>query len=167
MNGLRFPEDFDRIDKVKPGDKLLIHDTSDGIDKYATPGQFNKSLNELETHYQDAIDAAKLSTEGAKAALESKEDAEDARDESVKKAEEAKVSEENAKKYAKDAEDTSQIAILHEEALPGVLAALYTNVEALKQHITEAERNALEAEIFANILLRLKAIEKVLNIKVI
>ena len=55
--GKKFPEEFDRIDKVKGSDRLLINDSGDGLNKYATPGQFNESLNELETHYQDAVDA--------------------------------------------------------------------------------------------------------------
>lgn len=54
----RFPEDFERIDKVKSSDKLLINDSADGVDKYATPAQFNASLAELEEHYDDAATAA-------------------------------------------------------------------------------------------------------------
>lgn len=70
--GKRFPEEFDRIDKVKSNDKLLINDSEDGLDKFATPAQFNASLEELETHYDDAV-AAK---EAAEAAQKAAEDAE-------------------------------------------------------------------------------------------
>lgn len=55
--GKKFPEEFDRIDKVKGSDKLLVNDSADGLNKYATPGQFNESLAELETHYNDAVAA--------------------------------------------------------------------------------------------------------------
>lgn len=53
--GKKFPEEFKRIDKVKSNDKILIHDSSDGVDKYATPGQFNESLNELMTAIEDEL----------------------------------------------------------------------------------------------------------------
>jgi hypothetical protein len=51
----KFASDFDRIDRVKADDKILIHDSSDGIVKYATPGQFNESLNELMTDIEDEL----------------------------------------------------------------------------------------------------------------
>ena len=72
MSGIRFPEELDRIDKVKSNDKLLIHDSSDGIDKFATPSQFNASLQELETHYDDAV-AAKEAAEAAQKSAEAAE----------------------------------------------------------------------------------------------
>lgn len=70
--GKRFPEEFQRIDKVKSNDKLLIHDSEDGIDKYATPSQFNASLDELSVHYEDAI-AAKEEAVAAQRAAETAE----------------------------------------------------------------------------------------------
>lgn len=70
--GKRFPEEFQRIDKVKSNDKLLIHDSEDGIDKYATPSQFNASLDELSVHYEDAI-AAKEAAVAAQRAAEAAE----------------------------------------------------------------------------------------------
>lgn len=66
--GKRFPEEFQRIDKVKSNDKLLIHDSEDGIDKYATPSQFNASLDELSVHYEDAIAAKEAAVAAQKAA---------------------------------------------------------------------------------------------------
>lgn len=66
--GKRFPEEFQRIDKVKSNDKLLIHDSEDGIDKYATPSQFNASLDELSVHYEDAIAAKEAAVVAQKAA---------------------------------------------------------------------------------------------------
>ena len=42
--GKRFATDFERIDAVKPDDKILIHDSADGIVKYATPSQFTSGL---------------------------------------------------------------------------------------------------------------------------
>lgn len=68
MAGKRFPEDFDRIDKVKSSDKLLINDSKDGIDKYATPSQFNAALQELETHYEDAAQAKEVAQAAASTA---------------------------------------------------------------------------------------------------
>lgn len=46
MAGKRFPEDFDRIDKIKTTDKLLINDSKDGVDKYVTASQFYALLQE-------------------------------------------------------------------------------------------------------------------------
>ena len=42
--GKRFATDFERIDAVKPDDKILIHDSADGIVKYATPSQLTSGL---------------------------------------------------------------------------------------------------------------------------
>lgn len=66
--GKAFPEEFNRIDKVKSGDKIMINDSEDGVNKYATPGQFNASLKELETHYEDAVKAKEDAQTAATAA---------------------------------------------------------------------------------------------------
>lgn len=113
--GKRFPEEFQRIDKVKSNDKLLIHDSEDGIDKYATPSQFNASLNELSVHYEDAIaakeaavaaqKAAETAESGAKTAVaEATKDAVDAATaQAVKAQESAGKSESSAGKSASSA----------------------------------------------------------------
>ena len=43
--GKRFATDFGRIDAVKPDDKILIHDSADGIVKYATPSQLTAGVS--------------------------------------------------------------------------------------------------------------------------
>lgn len=113
--GKRFPEEFQRIDKVKSNDKLLIHDSEDGIDKYATPSQFNASLDELSVHYEDAIaakeaavaaqNAAETAESGAKTAVaEATKDAVDAATaQAVKAQESAGKSESSAGKSASSA----------------------------------------------------------------
>lgn len=113
--GKRFPEEFQRIDKVKSNDKLLIHDSEDGIDKYATPSQFNASLDELSVHYEDAIaakeaavaaqKAAETAESGAKTAVaEATKDAVDAATaQAVKAQESAGKSESSAGKSASSA----------------------------------------------------------------
>lgn len=44
--GKRFAEDFDRIDAVKPNDRILIQDSGDGNVKYANPSQFGGSTGD-------------------------------------------------------------------------------------------------------------------------
>lgn len=73
--GKAFPEEFGRIDKVKSGDKIMINDSEDGVNKYATPSQFNASLEELELHYSDALKAKEKAEEAASAAEESETNA--------------------------------------------------------------------------------------------
>ena len=86
--GKAFPEEFNRIDKVKSGDKIMINDSEDGVNKYATPGQFNASLKELETHYEDAVkakeDAQTAATEAAESATEAENSAEAAEESETK-----------------------------------------------------------------------------------
>ena len=113
--GKRFPEEFQRIDKVKSNDKLLIHDSEDGIDKYATPSQFNASLDELSVHYEDAIaakeaavvaqKAAETAESGAKTAVaEATKDAVDAATaQAVKAQASARASESSAEESASSA----------------------------------------------------------------
>lgn len=42
MKGRRFAEDFDRIDTVKPDDRILVQDSGDGLVKFANPSQLPK-----------------------------------------------------------------------------------------------------------------------------
>lgn len=44
--GKRFADDFDRIDAVKPNDRILIQDSGDGNVKYANPSQFGGSTGD-------------------------------------------------------------------------------------------------------------------------
>lgn len=44
--GKRFARDFDRIDAVKPDDRILIQDSGDGNVKYANPSQFGGSTGD-------------------------------------------------------------------------------------------------------------------------
>lgn len=50
----KFGSDFEQIDEVKSADKILIEDASDGVVKYAKPGQINKAI---ETIVEDLGDA--------------------------------------------------------------------------------------------------------------
>lgn len=45
--GKRFADDFDRIDVVKPNDRILIQDSLDGIVKFANPSQLGGSGGEV------------------------------------------------------------------------------------------------------------------------
>ena len=57
MAGKRFPEDFDRIDKIKTTDKMLIYDSKDGVDKYVTASQFYALLQEqFKTGIEETIE---------------------------------------------------------------------------------------------------------------
>lgn len=44
--GKRFADDFDRIDAVKPNDRILIQDSDDGNVKFANPSQFGGSTGD-------------------------------------------------------------------------------------------------------------------------
>ena len=106
--GKAFPEEFDRIDKVKSGDKIMINDSEDGVNKYATPSQFNASLDELELHYSDALKAKEKAEEAASAAEESETNAASSASAAKESATQSKTYSESIKASADDIADCKQ-----------------------------------------------------------
>lgn len=100
----RFGSDFGQIDEVKSADRILIEDASDGVVKYAKPGQVNKALGDIAGVLSDAEDTA--------AALEEKaEAAEKAVDGAVEKAEAAADAANDAANAANTAAEAAVAAV--------------------------------------------------------
>lgn len=76
--GKRFATDFERIDKVKPNDKILIFDSLSGTVKYAQAAQFNIMLNELVANAASSATEAANSASAAYVSQINSKDAEDA-----------------------------------------------------------------------------------------
>ena len=125
MSGKRFPEEFDRIDKVKSSDKFLVNDSADGINKYCTPSQINKGLLELELHYEDAVKAKNDAQSAATAAAGSATEAGNSAEAAAGSATEAKSSETNAKSSENAAKCSVHSATVFEGAPLGIRCNLY------------------------------------------
>lgn len=73
--GKKFASEFDRIDAVKSGDKILVWDSSDGIVKYATPSQvdamFDRLVADIDTATNAAASATSRASEAASSATQS------------------------------------------------------------------------------------------------
>ena len=146
MSGKRFPEEFDRIDKVKSSDKLLIHDSEDGVDKYCTPSQMNAGLEELELHYEDAVqaknDAQAAATEAAGSATAAGNSAEAASGSAAA----AKSSETNAKSSENAAKTSETNAELSETKASGYADNASASATAAKSSETAAKSSADNAK---------------------
>ena len=156
--GKRFPEEFDRIDKVKSNDKLLINDSEDGLDKFATPAQFNASLEELETHYEDAVAAKEAAEAAQRAATEQANKAEASANASKSEADKSAASATTAKKYSDDikgsVDDLNNIKALDErmKTLLGYSASrsvVNITVGETSKYVQCASRSAVANAAFA------------------
>ncbi len=67
----KFGSDFEQIDAVKSADKILIEDASDGVVKYAKPGQVSKALGDIAGDLEDAEDTLAALKKELEAAEES------------------------------------------------------------------------------------------------
>ena len=146
MSGKRFPEEFDRIDKVKSSDKFLVNDSEDGINKYCTPSQINKGLLELELHYEDAVKAKNDAEAAATAAAESATEAGNSAEAAAGSATEAKSSETNAKSSENAAETSETNAKSSETKASGYADNASASATAAKSSETAAKSSADNAK---------------------
>lgn len=106
MAGKKFAADFERIDEVKSGDKVLIQDSDTGVVKYATPSQINAKFDDLVADIATAVQAKTDAQDARDDALEAKDDAVQAKDDAVQ----AKDDAVQAKTDAEDAKDDAEAA---------------------------------------------------------
>ena len=83
MAGKKFAADFERIDSVKSGDKVLIQDSVTGVVKYATPSQINAMFDNLVADIDTAVQAASDAEDARDLAQGYKNDAVSAKDDAV------------------------------------------------------------------------------------
>lgn len=149
MSGKRFPEEFDRIDKVKSSDKLLVNDSKDGINKFCTPSQINEGLLELELHYEDAVQAKNDAQAAATEAGNSAATAGDKATEASNSASAAKASETNAKtseNAAKTSETNAKSSETKASGYADNASASATKAKASENAAKTSEANAKTSE---------------------
>lgn len=126
MAGKRYPNEFDRIDKVKANDKFLVADDSDGVVKYATPAQINAQFEGLVADIDTASTAAAAAMEAMESAVVAQGKAETAQD--------AAQTAQTAAETAQTAAETAQKAA--EDSLSSLTSDLSTEVSERKSAVS-------------------------------
>lgn len=118
MAGKKFAADFERIDSVKSGDKVLIQDSVTGVVKYATPSQINAMFDNLVADIDTAVQAASDAEDARDLAQGYKNDAVSAKDDAV-----------SAKSDAVDAKNDAVAAKLAAQAAAAALTTFIVQTE--------------------------------------